>query len=405
MRRPPDASPTTMASGDFHTRHSPDRDAKVVQYVQAIAAAAMVLFGIVDRFRPASLPLSAAITAVFLGFVAMVILRSRRRREHISPLTKAVGVFGAVVVLASWIGLLTAESTNGSGHESEPSDIGPARAVPAQADESPAVEARADLLCTAAEPAAANWFLFETAGVERMITIEPDGDQAWSIPGGAFAAAGQHIVYTDVADASRVKIRDLTVREVVASTAMSGRITDATISRDGDHVVVVEDRSGDTRLVLWRPSTDEVTVLHDPLVDVSAPALSPSGDQLAWVQGANRSGRLVVADLATLGERVVADDGGDPAWSPDGSTLVYSAPFGEGRAIYAVDVGGRESHRITNPVQADDYDPAVLPTCDGVVYSRAEGRTVDLWETSVGGPDRKLRQLAGAQSRPAFATL
>jgi len=390
-----------MANGDLQTRNSSDRDAKVAQHVQTVAAAATVLFGVIDRFRPSSLPLSVAITALFLGFVTIAVLRSRRRREHISALTIVVGLLGAAVVAASWIGL------SGSANEpvdAAPPDIGPTQ-FPVETEESPVVEARAELLCTPADPAAARWFLYETSGVERVITIEPDDDQAWTILGGAFAAAGQHIVYTDVADTSRVEVMDLTARKVVASTAMSGRTTDATISHDGDHVVVVEDRSGDTRLVLWRPSTDELTVLVDPLVDVSAPALSPSADQLAWVQGTNRSGRLVVADMATLGERVVAEDGGDPAWSPDGSTLVYTAPYGEGRAIHAVSVRGQDSYRITNPVQADDYNPAVLPTCDGVVYARAAGGTVDLFETRLGGTDEKLGELAGAQSRPAFAGL
>jgi WD40-like Beta Propeller Repeat len=390
-----------MANGDLRTRNSADRAAKVDQYVTTVAAVATVLFGIIDRFQPSSLPLSLAITALFLTFLAIAVLRSRRRREHLSALTITVGLLGAVVAIASWLGLLAAESATGPD-ESEPSDMSTASTL-TQIDESPAVEIPTELLCVPAGSAADNWFLYETAGVERMITIEPDEDEAWAIPGGAFAAAGQHIVYTDVADARRIEIMDLTTREVVASTALSGRATDATISEDGDHVVAVEDSSGDTRLVLWRPSTDEVTVLHDPLVDVSAPALSPSGDQLAWVLGANRSGRLVVADVATLGERVVAQDGGDPAWSPDGSTLVYSAPHGEGRAIHAVPVIGGESYRITSPVRADDYDPAVLPTCDGVVYARAEGGTVDLWETRLGRADERLRPLAGAQSRPAFA--
>jgi dipeptidyl aminopeptidase/acylaminoacyl peptidase len=389
-----------MANGDPQTKTSAERNAKVVEYFQAIAGAAMLLFAIVDRFRPSSLPLSVAVTAAFAGFAAIAALRSRRRREHVPPLTIAAGIVGGIFVAASWIGLSTPESGNEPVDEQSDARPTPVTQTPG---EDPVVESSGDLLCASPEPAADSWFLFETAGAERMITIEPDGEQPWSLPGAAFAAAGTRVVYADVADARRVEIMDLTVREVVASTALNGRVMETTISRDGDQVVVVEDRSGDTRLVQWRPSSDDVTVLHDPLIDVSAPALSPSGDQLAWVEGPNRSGRLVLADVATLGERVITEDGADPAWSPDGSVLVYSAPFGEGRAIYAETVDIGENWRVTNPVQADDYYPAVLPTCDGVVYARAAGGTVDLWETRDSGAEEMLRELAGAQSRPAFA--
>ncbi len=389
-----------MASGDLDTTNSSDRDAKVGRYVQTAAAVFTVLFGVIDRFRPSSLPLSVVITAVFLGFVAIAYLRSRSRREHVPAPTILVGLLGGTVVIASWAGLATAEP---NGHEASPSPETGAAPTTMQIEENPTIEVGTEALCAVADPAATSWFLYETAGAERLITIEPDDDAAWTIPGAAFGAAGRHVVYADVEDASRVEIMDLTLREVVASTALNGRVTDATISHDGDHVVVVEDSSGDNRLVRWRPSTDEVTVLDDPLIDVSAPALSPSGDQLAWVQGGNRSGRLVIADMATLGEQIITDEGGDPAWSPDGSTLVYSAPYGEGRAIHAVPVSGGDSHRITNPVQADDYDPAVLSTCDGVVYARAKGGAVDLWETRLGEADKIISELAGAQSRPAFA--
>lgn len=390
-----------MADGGLQTKTSAERNAKVVEYFQAISGAAMLLFAIADRFRPSSLPLSVAVTAAFIGFAAIAVLRSRRRHEHVPPLTIAAGIVGGMFVAASWFGLLTAET--GDVPVDGQSDATPTPVTHTRPGEDPVVESGGDLFCALPEQAVDSWFLFETAGAERVITIEPDGEQPWTLPGAAFAAAGTRIVYADVADASRVEIIDLTVREVVASTALSGRVTDTTISRDGDQVVVVEDRSGDTRLVQWRPSSDDVTVLHDPLIDVSAPALSPAGDQIAWVEGPNRSGRLVVADVATLGERVITEDGADPAWSPDGSVLVYSAPYGEGRAIYAETVDIGESWRVTNPVQADDYYPAVLTTCDGVAYARAAGGTVDLWETRTSGAEEMLRQLAGAQSRPAFA--
>lgn len=79
-------------------------------------------------------------------------------------------------------------------------------------------------------------------------------------------------------------------------------------------------------------------------------------------------------------------------------------PYGEGRAVYVVSREGDESRRLTSPVQAVDHDPAVLPACEGVVYARAQDESVDLWETLEPGSDMILRDLAGAQSRPAFAS-
>jgi Tol biopolymer transport system component len=211
-------------------------------------------------------------------------------------------------------------------------------------------------------------------------------------------------VHVDASDSSRVRIVDVATLDVTATKRMEGHVVDTTISRDGDTVVLVERIGGDTRLVLWRPSTDQVDVIHDPRPLVSSPSLTPEGDRVVWVQGDDESGEIRSADLETFVVDTIALRGGHPAWAPDGRGVVYSAEYGEGQAIYFVAGGSTEPRRITNPVQAVDYDPVVLPSCDGVVYARARDGMVDLWEIRANEPEMILRELQGAQSRPSFAT-
>lgn len=401
-----------MTSEDpANSKKASDRGTKAALYVQTFAALVVMVLAVNDRINFTGLPRSLAITVAVLVTVVLLVawmtalVRSRSRREGMSAFSITAVVIGAVVVVISWTTLLTASSdTEADADPTSPPTSTP-EATPEELEGGNPTLVDAGRLCAQpAEPATASWFLFETAGTERRITIERAGDQPTSIPGAMFSAAGSRVVYVDVADAKRAEVKDLSTMTTLASRTFDGRLIDTTISPDGDHVVLVEDWSGDSRLLLWRPTAGEVSEILDPIEDISSPALSPMADQLAWVKGPDKSGQLVITDLATLDERLIASDGGHPAWSPDGSTLVYSTTHNDGRAIYAVAADGGESWRVTNPVQAEDYDPVVRPMCDGIVYARSQNGTVDLWETRDDGTEERLVNLSGAQSRPGFAS-
>jgi len=374
---------------------------QVTTYVQTIAGLLSLLISFVAAWKISDIRIPLAITAGFIAFMGAVGLALWRTRRRKRPVAFAAAIVLAVVVAGSWAGFGLAQVSVADA----PTPPEPTPSPTASISSDPSTPIAASSLCTDRAPAeTSSLFLYETASGTDTIVVEKDGSPVSSIDGSAFSAAASRLVHVDADDPTRVAVVVLPTLEVVATTVLDGRVADTTISRDGEKIVVLENVGGDTRLVLWRPSEDTLEVVHDPRPNVWGPSLAPAGDRLAWVQGDESSGEVRVADLATLVIDTVAESGSDPAWSPDGSTIVYSAPYGEGMAVYAVSDQEDEPRRVTSPVQAVDYDPAVLPGCDGVVYARSQGGTVDLWETRDGGLDEVLRDLPGPQSRPAFAT-
>lgn len=406
-----------MAEGGSSTGQRPDRKRErsgargkeVATYLGGIAAVTQLINIFVDQWR-LSPPASAVLVAFIVGSVALALGWSLLTRRRPSTLTIAVSIAGAAALLGAWLGPFAATSDEEDGQSEAEPDGGTGTPTPTgQPSPTPA----GNRLCaTQPEAPSQTWFLYEDAAADRRIVVEQDGRSPTSIPGVAFAAAGEHVVYATVTERTQVELMSLDTGELVGSKTLDGRVTDTTVSQDGEIIVLLEDLAGDNRLTLWRPSNNELRPIHDSRSTLSAPALSPSADRLAWIEGP-LPGRLIVADLPTLAQQhELADEARDPAWSPDGTTVVYSAEFGDGQAIYATTPSeGGEHWRLTTPVQQMDDDPVVMPTCDGVVYARSQSGTVDLWQTHVDddpdrdrGDDQPLPELAGAQSRPAFAT-
>lgn len=91
---------------------------------------------------------------------------------------------------------------------------------------------------------------------------------------------------------------------------------------------------------------------------------SPDGGEIALFGGARNNPQIFVVDAAGKNPRAVTDRGGtnlDPAWSPDGRTLVFvgcpqSICFENDYEIYTVPVEGGTAARLTfNSVR--DHDP------------------------------------------------
>ncbi len=89
---------------------------------------------------------------------------------------------------------------------------------------------------------------------------------------------------------------------------------------DGSGLVFSSDRSGDGQYKIWRVGLSggvPVQLTMGPGAE-SNPVVSPDGTRLAYVDGAN-----VVTAPITGGAPTVVAPGAAPAWTPDGSALVY----------------------------------------------------------------------------------
>src|SRR5262249_51577259 len=97
----------------------------------------------------------------------------------------------------------------------------------------------------------------------------------------------------------------------------------------GPDAVLAFDANGDIFSV--RADGTGMRQLTRSVVQEVAPVWSPAGTRIAfWVRGTNQ-GQLVVMDVSTGVQTVMAETGWIKpgqvaAWSPDGTTLVYSSP-------------------------------------------------------------------------------
>jgi Tol biopolymer transport system component len=128
-----------------------------------------------------------------------------------------------------------------------------------------------------------------------------------------------------------------------------------TFAPDGETVAYVSDRTGNFEIFLRQASGGrDINLTNDSTDDVQ-PAFSPDGRQIAFVssRGGGTPVQWLGADFPLLGggvwimpafggnPRRIAEDGNFPSWSPDGTSLLFTAGPWFGKKIYKVAaVGG-----------------------------------------------------------------
>lgn len=375
--------------------------AAIVTAAGSVASLISIFLFVVDR-APVDIALRVVATAlVVLG----VVITWRARPSATWPW--ALALVATILILGAWVG----GAFGGAGPDQAGADgpVTPTAATPETKDLEPDGSSKTpvDTLCAQVpEPTGTELFAYVEAGATEEIVIERD-DAVWrTLTGFAMSASGSWLAYVDANNSHRVHLVDLAAPEEEIAHDFERTVTDTTVASDGRTVVVVEQSGGDTRLTLWHPydSPNEapVQVIETSRSRVAAPALDPQGGRLAW----EHEDGILVADLPHLANQTRIGLGGDPAWAPDGSALVYSAPTHPGRAVYAA-VPGDDPHRLTRPGEAADRDPVVTPGCDAVVYARSRDGTVALWQTALDGDITavELRAGPGAQTRPAYLTI
>jgi TolB protein len=141
------------------------------------------------------------------------------------------------------------------------------------------------------------------------------------------------------------------------------------LSADGSQLVFASDRDGADRLYLSRADGSQVRRLSDLPLDTDtleeAPCFSPRGSLLAYVVR-KRGGRgaLHVFELATGARRQLATDLdadlGEPAFSPDGRYLAFSARKGRDSQIHLARAAGSGAVRVTSAA-GPNWNPQWIP--------------------------------------------
>ena len=141
-------------------------------------------------------------------------------------------------------------------------------------------------------------------------------------------------------------------------------------SSDGRYLYLVRKPSGPVRVFRWDPTTPEVEPLIATMFEgdysESVPALSPRGDQMAYVRLVDGGRQICVSstdlDLKKPCDNPLTNLSGnlDPAWSPDGRMIVFSSLRDGNEELYVMTVTGAGQRNITASPSSDrqpDWQP------------------------------------------------
>jgi hypothetical protein len=181
-------------------------------------------------------------------------------------------------------------------------------------------------------------------------------------------------------------------------------------SRDG--IVLFSTKHGDRdAVVLWDVDSNRVVGRYqfDSLVGIISPAWSPAGDRIAFsALTLGGISDLYLLELRT-GELVrVTDDPYedlDPAWLPDGASLVFSSDRGVGgdegaRNLYQVRLASGAIRPITSGRWLDEA-PRWDSEAGRIIFSSDRAGTFDIYTVDTLGLGRRETRIEGGLFDPA----
>ena len=182
-------------------------------------------------------------------------------------------------------------------------------------------------------------------------------------------------------------------------------------SPDGRFIVFASTRGGDFDILRYEVATGTVETVVGGRGHQFQPAPSPDGARLAFIAG-------VRGRLGSGGIWIVAMEGGEPelvhyeetsyrsapAWTPDGSALVFASDAAGSYDLAAVPSVGGNRVRLTSQA-LDEFAPAVSPDGQRVAFVGNQDGPTALYVTSrFGGGNQAWQQVTPARLTPRYET-
>ena len=220
-----------------------------------------------------------------------------------------------------------------------------------------------------------------------------EDNASWS-PDGRFLSYetdrnGQMDIIIQPADGgSPVRVLDSEASEIQATWSPDGSLLAFVSSRDHGGFFAPLVGFGNLNLILDGKGGDIFIVKPfggDPLKLVSDafdPAWSPDGSEIVFRSG--RDGQWDLWKIPAAGgepSRITNDGFYDyqPVWSPDGKWIVFGSTAGGGAyALYAISVHGGERVKLTEDSSLVS-GPELIDNGTNLIYSSARGGTLNLW--------------------------
>jgi Tol biopolymer transport system component len=196
------------------------------------------------------------------------------------------------------------------------------------------------------------------------------------------------------------------------STVRPGSFTDGLAwTTDGRDIVFASNRTGS--FLLWRVpvSGGAPTRIDVDAQDVSGPAISRSGNRLAWIQTSSDRNIWRVEVPGTAGQhptptRLIASTATDsnPQYSPDGERIVFGSNRSGTQEIWVSDRDGRNPMRLTNIGGPSTGTPRWSPDGRQIAFDSMDGSNRDIYVVSSnGGQHHRITTEPGEDTCPSWS--
>lgn len=132
-------------------------------------------------------------------------------------------------------------------------------------------------------------------------------------------------------------------------------------------------RTNDAEICLVRSDGSQRQVLTNNEVWDDQPAWSPDGSRLVFTRGHLTNTRVIILDIASGSEREIAYwplGAHDPEWSPTGDSIAVVGSAGAGADIHVMDPDGSNITNITNTPNVPELGISWAPSGERIVFAR-----------------------------------
>ncbi len=146
------------------------------------------------------------------------------------------------------------------------------------------------------------------------------------------------------------------------------------------------------RLAIMDYDGANVQFLTDSSALVLAPRFSPNGDRVLYTSYATGFPEIYVLDVASVGQRKLAQQPGtmtfSPRFSPDGNTVLFSLSQGGNTDLYRQPIGGGQATRLTSSPSIDTA-PSYSPDGSQIVFESDRSGNQQIYIIPAGGGEAK----------------
>ena len=233
--------------------------------------------------------------------------------------------------------------------------------------------------------------------------VAPAGIHNGRIAAGVRAADGSANIFAALADGSDV-------RQLTTGT---GNHLCAAYSADGNLMAYCADVSGSFEIWTMKPDGSQQKQVTDLGGRALFPDISPDGKKIAFAgtEGADPRTEVYVVDAATGTDLVALTSCANlkpgcsndyPAWSPDGSLIVYihADDFNADETpvnaqVWVMNADGSNQRQLTTDSPAKDQVPSWSPDGAWITYASGEGVAEGIWVMAADGSSN--HQLTGCR--------